>query len=220
MSDKATIEYYKMINEEVNKKLGGFDIAEILIQSVNFGNIEYFIKNDKWDDMRDYLTKKAIDLEKGGADIVICASNTVHRALGRIEENIKIPFIHIIDPTAKAINKASLKKIVLLGTKATMQAQFVKDRYKSYGIEILVPSEEEMIDIDNIIFEELVKGEIKESSRKRYVEICQNLEKQGAQGVILGCTEIFLLIEQKDIPSMKIFDTTELHVKEVVKEIL
>lgn len=140
MSDQATAEYYRMINEAVNERLGNWDIAETLIQGVNFGNIEYFVRNGKWDEARDYLTKKAVGAEKGGADLLICVSNTMHRVLDNISDLVNIPFIHIVDPTGQAIVNAGLSKIGLIGTKSVMEASYISDRCKSkYGIVIVAP---------------------------------------------------------------------------------
>lgn len=218
MSNEATAEYYKMINAEVNKCLGNWDIAEILLYSVNFGNIEYFVRNKKWDEAKRYLMHNAANVEKGGADFLICVSNTMHKVLDDISDTIKIPFIHIVDPTAEAIKEAGLKKVGLLGTKATMESSFFKDRFKNkHNIELIIPNEEEQKIIDEIIFNELVKGIISEDSRRKYIEISKKMNQQGAQGLILGCTEIFLLLRQSDIPNLPMFNTTELHVKAAVK---
>lgn len=208
MSNQATASYYKMINDEVNKVYGNWDIAETIIQGVNFGNIEYFVRNNKWDEAQLYLRNKAILTQKGGADLLICVSNTMHKVLEDISNSIEIPFIHIVDPTAEAIIDSGLSKVGLLGTKATMEADFIKNRYKNnYGIDIITPKEDLQILIDKIL----------ESSRKKYIEICQDLKNKGAEGIILGCTEIFLLLRQLDTPDIPLFNTTELHVKAAVK---
>ena len=218
MSDKATAEYYRMINEGVNAKHGGWDIAEIVIQSVNFGNIEYFVREQKWDLAREYLENKALLTEKGGADFLICASNTMHKVLDRLDEILSIPFIHISDPTGEAILKMGLNKVGLLGTKPVMEASFIKQRLRSkYNIEVIVPSEEDQLSVDKIIFDELVKSKINVTSAKRYQSICRALQNRGAQAIIMGCTEIFLLLKQEDIPDLPLIDTTELHTKEAVR---
>lgn len=217
MSDQATAEYYRMINEAVNQRLGGWDIAETLIQGVNFGNIEYFVRNNKWREARQYLEKKAIGAQNGGADILLCVSNTMHRVLDNISNIVDIPFIHIVDPTGEAIAKKGLSKVGLIGTRPVMQASFIIDRYRGhFDIEIVTPKETDQTLIDQIIFNELVKGKIKESSRQFYVEVCHRLRDMGAQGIILGCTEIFLLIGQADMPDFPIFNTAELHVRAAV----
>lgn len=217
MSNQATSEYYRLINEAVNKRLGNWDIAETLIQGVNFGNIEYFVRNNQWDEAREYLLQKAIGAEKGGADLLICVSNTMHRVLDTVSECMTIPFIHIVDPTGQAIVDAGLSKVALLGTKPVMESGFIRDRYQTkFGIDIVTPDEDDQILVDQIIFNELVKGRILESSRDQYKEVCQTLRMKGAQGVILGCTEIFLLLRQSDVPEFPMFNTTELHVEAAV----
>ena len=217
MSNQATAEYYRLLNDEINYALGGWEIAETLIQGVNFGNIEYFIRHNEWQAAKAYLQNKAIGAEKGGADLLLCVSNTMHRVLDDIEEIINIPFLHIADPTAAAIKAAGLSKIGLLGTKPVMEASYISDRYEQHGIKILTPNEGQQQRIHQIIFDELVKGEIKTTSREEYVDICQDLVSQGAEGIILGCTEIFLLLRQENIPQTPLFNTTELHVKAAAK---
>ncbi|MFC4700278.1 aspartate/glutamate racemase family protein [Glaciecola siphonariae] len=218
MSDKATMEYYRFINQKINARLGGWEIGETLIQGCNFGNIEYYVRNNAWDEARAYVEEKAKLAQAGGADVLVCVSNTMHKVLDKMPELLDIPFIHITTPTAQAIVSKGLKKIALLGTKPVMQADYIKDEYAKYGIEIIVPSEAEQLEIDRIIFDELVKGTISEKSRQYYVQVSESLAKEhGAQGVILGCTEIFLLIGQQDLQNMTVFNTTELHVDAAVE---
>jgi aspartate racemase len=217
MSNQATGEYYRMINEAVNERLGGWDIAETIIQGVNFGNIQYFIRNNKWEEAREYLEKKAIGARNAGADILICVSNTMHKVLDNISNVVDIPFLHISDPTGAAIVKAGLSKVGLIGTKPVMEADYISDRFRDgFNIEIVTPDEKDQVLVDSVIFDELVKGKIKAESKQAYIEVCRRMKDNGAQGVILGCTEIFLLIQQPDIPEMPLFNTTELHVKAVV----
>jgi len=217
MSDKATMEYYRFINEKVNAHLGGWEIAETLIQGVNFGNIEYYVRNGAWDEARDYLERKAKLLEAGGADLVICVSNTMHKVLDRLPGLLSVPFIHITEATAQAIVAQGLNKVALLGTKPVMEADYIKQAYAAYGIEIIVPEQSQQLEIDRIIFDELVKGKILSESKEYYVQVSEILGLQGAQGVILGCTEIFLLMTQADLPHMSVFNTTELHCEAAVK---
>jgi aspartate racemase len=211
MSDKATMEYYKFINNAINARLGGWEIGETLIQGVNFGNIEYYVRNDEWEEARVYLEQKAKLLEAGGADLIVCVSNTMHRVLDRMDQIVSIPFIPITTPTAEAIVRKGLKKVALLGTQPVMKAQYIKQAYAKYGIDIVVPSPEQQHHIDRIIFDELVKGLTPDTSKQYYLDVCKELASLGAQGVILGCTEIFLLINQADLPDMHVFNTTELH---------
>ncbi len=218
MSNQATAEYYRMINNAVNKRLGGWEIAETLIQGVNFGNIEYFVRNNKWEEAKRYLEEKAIGAQNAGADLLICVSNTMHRVLEDISNIIDIPFIHIVDPTGRAIVDAGLSTIGLIGTKPAMESNYLSDRFKKrFDINIITPQESDQLLVDKIIFNELVKGNYQKSSKQTYINICQKLKDNGAQGIVLGCTEIFLLLKQEDIPEIPLFNTTELHVKAAVE---
>lgn len=218
MSNQATAEYYRMINQLVNERLGDWEIAETLIQGVNFGNIEYYVRNGLWQEARKYLDDKAKGLELGGADMLICVSNTMHCVLDNIDSVLNIPFIHISDPTGEAIQRAGFTTVGLLGTKPVMQASFIKDRFKQkFDIDVISPEEGDQVVVDSIIFDELVKGQIKQSSKHRYINICRGLSAKGAQAIILGCTEIFLLLKPEDLPDIPLFNTTELHAKAAVE---
>lgn len=221
MSAEATSEYYRAINAAVNARLGGREIAETIIVGVNFGNVEYWIRNEGWDALGDYLAEKAIAAERAGADFLICASNTVHRVYERFTRDIGIPFLHIADPTGAAIRAAGLKRILLLGTYPVMSASYMRDYYaRNFGLEIMVPDEAERRDVDRIIFDELCKGEISPASKARYLEIADKYRAAGAEGLIMGCTEICLLIAQADRPDFPMFDTAGLHVEAAVKRAL
>jgi aspartate racemase len=217
MSNQATSEYYRMINELVNQRLGGWEIGETLIQGLNFGNIEYYVRNGLWNEARTYIEAKAKGAELAGADMLICVSNTMHCVLDNIDSVVSIPFIHISDPTGQAIKNAGLTKVGILGTRPVMQASYIKDRFeKKFGIEVISPNESEQISVDKIIFDELVKGKTSKESKQAYVSVCENLLLKGAQGIILGCTEIFLLLKPEDLPQAPLFNTTELHAKAAV----
>lgn len=218
MSNQATAEYYRLINEMVNNKLGGWEIAETLIQGVNFGNIEHYVRHGLWDEARVYIEAKAKGAELGGADLLLCVSNTMHCVLDNIESVVNIPFIHISDPTGEAIQKAGLKKVGILGTKPVMEANYIKDRFKRlFDIEVISPNQEQQVVVDKIIFDELVKRDIKTTSKEVYIKVCRELMSCGAQGIILGCTEIFLLLKPEDLPEVPLFNTTELHAKAAVE---
>lgn len=212
-SNVATGYYYEFLNEVANKKLGKWDIAETITIGMNFGNIEYFIRQNDWDSLKNYLEKKVQALKNANVDVVICVSNTLHKLLDDIMPAYDIPFIHIVDPTAEAIHKVGLSKVILFGTKPVMNMDYLRNRYQyQFGIEIIVPTEDEQNDIDAIIFDELVKGIVKEASKQRYVEIAERLAKdEGGEGLILGCTEIFTLVAQSDFDTIKVFNTTRLH---------
>jgi len=218
MSNQATSEYYRMINELVNQRLGDWEIAETLIQGLNFGNIEYYVRNGLWDEARTYIEAKAKGAESGGADMLICVSNTMHFVLDNIDTVVNIPFIHISDPTGQAIKDAELNKVGILGTKPVMQANYIKDRFKQkFDIDVISPNQAEQIIVDKIIFDELVRGKITAASKQAYIKVCENLLSAGAQGIILGCTEIFLLLQPEDLPQAPLFNTTELHTKAAVE---
>jgi aspartate racemase len=216
MSNRATVEYYNFINQAVNKRLGGWDIAETIIIGCNFGNIEYFVRQGEWDAAETYLLEKAKLAQAGGADILICMSNTMHKVLSRISDVISIPFIHIATPTAAAIKQQQLQTVALLGTLPVMAENYMREKYEEVGINIIVPTNNQQIQIDKIIFDELVKNIVTPQSKQFYINICQNLVSRGAQGIILGCTEIFLLIKPEDFENLPLFNTTELHVDAVV----
>lgn len=212
MSNQATAEYYRLLNDGLNRRLGGWDNGEIVIVSVNFGNIEHFVRQDAWDEAATYLSAKVDALERAGADVILCVSNTLHRVVEPIMAGRSTPFIHIAAPTGEAIRKAGLRRIGLLGTMPTMRSDYLHrwlaDRY---GIEIVVPSPTDMAMVDRIIFDELVRRDLRETSKAEYLRVIDALKDAGAEGVILGCTEIFLLVGQADRPNVPMFNTTELH---------
>jgi aspartate racemase len=217
MSNRATVEYYNFINDAVNQHFGGWEIAETLIVGCNFGNIEHYVRQGDWQGAERYLLAKAKLAEQGGADILICMSNTMHKVLSGIQEHINIPFLHIATPTSAEIKRQGLDKVALLGTKPIMAQTYMRNEYEKAGIEIIVPTESQQQQVDQIIFDELVKNVVSDASKRIYIDICNSLVAQGAQGVILGCTEIFLLLKPEDFDGLPLFNTTELHVKAVVE---
>jgi len=221
MSDQATSEYYRLINRAVNQRLGGWDIAEIVIVGVNFGNIEHFIAKQLWPEAGIYLSTKAQAAERAGADLLICASNTMHCVAEKFTEKITIPFLHIADPTGEAIRRVGLKKVALLGTRPTMSMPYWPDYYRAkHSLEVVAPSETDQQRLHQIIFDELVRGVVRPESKAFYLEVCDRLRQHGAEGVILGCTEIFLLMSQPDMPGFPMFNTTALHVEAAVEAAL
>lgn len=212
-SNVATMEYYRFLNDGVNARLGGWEIAETLIAGMNFGNIEAMVRQNNWDNISDYMTTKINGLVSGGADVILCVSNTLHRPLERIMAEMPVPLIHIADPTGAAIQAAEIKRVALFGTRPVMQMDYMKNRWRdSFGVTAISPTEAEQIDIDRIIFDELVKGIVNEKSRQRYIEIAERMRREeGADGLILGCTEIFLLIDQGCMPDFPMFNTAQLH---------
>ncbi len=221
MSNQATGEYYRLLNEGLNARLGGWDNGEIVIVSVNFGNIEWFIRNDRWDLAEVYCSEKLDRLEAAGAEVIVCVSNTMHRIVAPLMEARKMPFIHIADPAGMAVQAAGFKRVALLGTLPTMQSLELVARYRDrFGVEVMAPALGDAIEIDRVIFDELVRRDLKAEARAKYLEVIAGLRAAGAQGVILGCTEIFLLIGQEDLPGFPVFDTTVLHVNAVVEFVL
>ena len=221
MSNQATSEYYRLLNTKLNERLGAWDNGEIVIVSVNFGNIEAFVRSDRWAEARAYLTEKIDRLERAGADLVICVSNTMHRVVEPIMADRSTPFIHIADPTGAAMQKAGMRRVGLLGTLPVMKSLELRSRYRvGFGVEIVTPIPADMETVDRIIFDELVRGKLSTDSKREYLRIVSELRGRGAEGVILGCTEIFLLVDQEDLPGFPVFNTTELHVEAAVDQVL
>jgi aspartate racemase len=216
MSWESTAEYYRIINEAVKERLGGFHSAKIVMYSVDFKEIRELQLEARWDEATNLMIDAARRVERGGADFVLICTNTMHKMAEEVEANISIPLLHIADVTAERIISSGLKKVGLLGSAFTMEQDFYKGRLiDKYGLEVVVPSQIERQVVDNIIFNELCLGEIKDSSREQIKTIMGNLVDDGAQGIILGCTELPSLINQKDC-SVPLFDTTAIHAKAAV----
>ncbi|WP_254065893.1 MULTISPECIES: aspartate/glutamate racemase family protein [unclassified Acidisoma] len=217
-SDVATADYYRRLNAAVNARLGGWNTAELVMTSMNFAFCTDCVHNGRWEVMGAYLADRAAALEAAGADFFLCVSNTLHRLADVFTAGRAIPFLHIVDPTARAIQAAGLSRIALLGTKPTMATEFLRRRYtEQFGIRIDVPVPEEQDVLDRIIFDELCRGQFTDSARATYLAVVDRLAAQGSEGVILGCTEIPLLITQSDRPGIPMFDTTGLHVEAAVE---
>ncbi|MEI4470157.1 aspartate/glutamate racemase family protein [Frigidibacter sp. MR17.24] len=217
-SNVATMEYYRFLNEGVNARLGGWEIAETLIAGMNFGNIEAMVRADDWPGLTAYMRGKVAALVAGGADLILCVSNTLHRPLEPIMRELPVPLLHIATPTGEAMRRAGMRRVALFGTRPVMASGDMAARWREgFGIEAISPTGAEQAEIDRIIFDELVKGEIRAASRGRYVEIAERMRREeGVEGLILGCTEIFLLIGQDDIPDLPMFDTARLHCEAAV----
>ncbi len=220
MSWESSIVYYELINKKVNELLGGFHSCKSLMYTVDFDKIVKLQHEDKWDELDVIMADAAKRLEKGGADIVVLCTNTMHLCSKAITDSISIPFLHIAEATGLEITNRNIKKVGLLGTKFTMEKDFYKEVLADkYGIEVIIPNEQEREKVHGIIYGELVHGQIKADSREVYKGIIENLEKNGAEGVILGCTEIPLLISDSDV-NIPIFDTTKIHAEKAVEWIL
>ncbi|AYF06203.1 MULTISPECIES: aspartate/glutamate racemase family protein [Bacillus] len=215
MSWESTSEYYRIINGEIKERLGGLHSAKCMINSVDFEEIERFQSNGDWNGAGELLGNAAYSLQKGGADFIIICTNTMHKVIEKIKENIHIPVLHIADATAKEIKKKDIQKVGLLGTKYTMEQDFYKLRIEENHIKVMVPSKKDRDKVNEVIYTELCLGKITSPSREYYKRVIEELVQEGAQGIILGCTEIGLLIKQEDV-SVPIFDTTHIHAVEAV----
>jgi aspartate racemase len=217
MSWESSIEYYRIINEVMRAKLGGLHSAKSVMVSVDFALIEELQNRNKWDDASEILIASARQVEAAGADFLIIATNTMHKLYERIQDALEIPILHIADATAVKIQEINLEKVGLLGTIYTMEQEFYKGRLiQKYGLQVLVPEKTERKLVNRIIFDELVLGDVKPESKVVYKKIAENLIELGAEGIILGCTEIPLLINANDI-SVPTFDTTFIHAEMAVE---
>lgn len=215
MSWVSTAEYYRLANEEVAARLGGLHSAKILLESVDFAEIEELKLAGRWDEIGLRLAAAAVRLEAAGADLVVLCTNTMHHVAAGIEAAVTVPFVHIADTTAAAITAVGVGRVGLLGTAFTMNEAFYRDRVASHGIEVLVPSEDDRRRVSEIIYDELCLDVVRDESREFYLEVVDRLVAAGAEGIILGCTEIELLIDQSHL-AVPAFPTTLLHVQAAV----
>lgn len=212
----STADYYKFINEGINKELGGLNFSKCIIHSFNYADIKKNNDNNDWDKTFDMLSKACEHLKQSGAEAIVLCANTMHLIADRIEEKVKLPIIHIATETAKEIRKQHLTKVGLLGTKFTMELDFFTSKLTEQHIESLIPDEEDRAFIHTTIFDELGKGIVNNSTKERYISICNRLIENGAQGIILGCTEIPMLIKPEDL-TVPTFDTTLIHSEAAVR---
>lgn len=210
MSWESTVSYYQIINERIKEKLGGLHSARLLLYSVDFAEIEMYQSNGEWEKSAELLGKAALNLQNAGADFIIICTNTMHKVAPQIQEQIAVPIIHIADATADVLIDAGIQTVALLGTRYTMTEDFYREKLIARGINVLIPDAEEMETVNQVIYEELCRGIISKASKETYLQIIEHLRQRGAQGVILGCTEIGLLIHQEDT-SLPVFDTTLIH---------
>lgn len=217
MSWESSATYYKLINEEIKERLGGLHSAKIIMSSVDFEEIEKFQHSSLWEETAEILSREAKAVQDANADFLIICTNTMHKVVPQIEKNIDIPIVHIADSTAKVLVEDGIKKVALLGTKFTMTEDFYKDRIKEkFGIEVVIPNEKEQDLIHEVIYKELCLGKCNKKSRDEYIKIIKRLEEEEeCEGVILGCTEISMLIKQGYV-EIPIYDTTKLHVLSAV----
>ncbi|WP_298883903.1 aspartate/glutamate racemase family protein [uncultured Polaribacter sp.] len=210
ITPESTILYYRILNELNTNSLGKPHSAKVVINSFDFGEISKLQKESNWGQLNVLMANSAKDLENAGATCILICANTMHLCIEAVKNVVKIPVIHIAEATSKSILKKQLKKVILLGTKYTMEKDFFVTILNSFGIEAVIPELEDRNEIHRIIYDELAAGEIKKSSKEKYLSIIDKLLKNGAEGVILGCTEIPLLIKQEDV-SVPVFDTTKIH---------
>ena len=216
MSWESSAEYYRIINVLVRERLGGLRSAKCLMWSFDFGEIEALQHAGRWDDATAQMIDAAQRLERGGADFVLICTNTMHRMADQVQAAIGLPLLHIADPTAERIKAAGVKKVGLLGTAFTMEQDFYKGRLiERHGLDVIVPEEDDRRVVHRIIYEELVQGRIEAASRQAYREVIARLVERGAEAIILGCTEIMLLVGPQD-SSVPLYDTTAIHAEAAV----
>ena len=219
MSWESTQTYYRLINEGVKARLGGLHSARLVLYSVDFAEIEAFQHKGDWAATARILSDAAISLQMAGADFLVIGTNTMHKVAPEIEQAIRLPLLHIADATATVLARDGIDRIGLLGTRFTMEQAFYRDRLEQAGIQVITPDETQRDDVHRVIYEELCRGEIVPASREAYLDIVTSLSERGAQAVILGCTEIGLLIRQADT-SVPLYDTTEIHAAQAVAHAL
>jgi aspartate racemase len=217
MSWESTAGYYRMINEGVKKALGGLHSAKIVLYSVDFDPVEKLMGRGDWQGVAEALSEAAVKIQAAGADFLLICTNTMHQVAPEIQDTIDIPLLHIADATAEALIRSGIKKTGLLGTAFTMEQDFYKGRLdRDHGLDVLVPGKSDRAFIHQTIFQELCLGIAKHETREKYLRIIDTLAKQGAEAIILGCTEIGMLVGQKDTP-VKLFDTTAIHAQKAVQ---
>jgi len=217
MSWESSIEYYRVLNETVKRRLGGLHSAKCLMYSVDFAEIEPLQHEGKWAEAADRMVRAGRHLQDGGADFLVLCTNTMHKTADDLEQSLRVPLLHIADATAERIKAEGLSKVGLLGTRFTMEDDFYKGRLVDrHGLEVIVPTDQQRQDVHRIIYDELCLGKIVACSRDRYREVMGNLARRGAQGIVLGCTEIGLLVGAEDSP-VAVFDTTKIHAEAAVE---
>ncbi len=217
MSWESTLSYYKVLNEGVKAQLGGFHSAKVIINSVDFADIERLQHQGDWDELAAMLAQAACAVEAAGADFLLIGTNTMHKVAPQVEAAISIPLLHIADETARQLVADGVSRVGLLGTAFTMEQDFYKGRLtEKFGIEVLIPDADQRADIHRIIYDELCQGQIHPASRTRYLDIIADLQRQGAKAIILGCTEIALLVEPEHT-DIRLYDTTAIHAEAAVR---
>ncbi len=219
MSWESTAEYYRIINEKIRDELGGLHSAQILLYSVDFAQIEQWQTKGEWDKSAEYMSDIAQKLQAAGADFIIIATNTMHKLAPQIEQKISVPLLHIADATADVLVGEGMQKIALLGTRYTMTQDFYKAKLKARGLEVVIPCDEDVKIVNDIIFEQLCMGVVLEDSRKEYQRIIVEMKERGAQAVVFGCTEIGLLLSAQH-SALPVFDTAVIHAEKTALELM
>ncbi|HGY9612098.1 aspartate/glutamate racemase family protein [Vibrio harveyi] len=220
MSWESTANYYQIINREVKARLGGLHSGKVCLYSVDFAEIETLQHQDRWNDTAIILAQAAKSVEAGGADFILICTNTMHKVADQIQQAVNVPLVHIADATAEQLVMDGIKKVGLLGTRFTMEQDFYKQRLiDKFGVDVVVPSSDDQAIVHDVIYNELCKGEVHDDSRQHYLTIIEKLVEQGAEAVILGCTEIAMLVESQHT-DVKLYDTTEIHAKAAVGKAL
>ncbi len=211
MSWESTLEYYRIINQVVRERLGGLHSARIAMHSFDFDEIATLQDERDWQALTKLVIAAAIQLEESGADLLVICTNTMHKIAGLVQKDVHVPLLHVVDATAEAIKAKDIKRVGLLGTRATMEEDFYVGRLvDTHGLTVTTPNKRERELVDNVIYDELCRGQINLSSREKFMGIMRNLAANGAEGIILGCTELGLLVDSQDI-QVPVFDTTTIH---------
>ncbi len=216
MSWESTVTYYQLLNEGVKDALGGLHSAKVLLYSVDFFEIESLMSRGDWDQAADLLGGVAARLEAAGADFILICTNTLHKVATQVQSRIGVPLVHIAEAATERLQEQKITRVGLLGTKYTMTQEFYRDKLNERGIEVLIPEGDDIDLVNRVIFDELCLGIVKEDSRAEYLRVIAVLQQRGAQGILLGCTELGLIVDQKDV-SLPLFDTTEIHAKKALK---
>lgn len=220
MSWESSLEYYRIINQKIRRELGGYHSCRSVMESVDFAEIEALQHKNDWESLNTLMAEAAKNLEKAGADLILLCTNTMHLCSESIIANTRTPFLHIAEATGKCIQDDHVKKVLLLGTRFTMERDFYKSRLsEDFGIDVIIPDQEDRDTVHHIIYEELVHGKILSDSKNKFLKIISRGIENGAGGVILGCTEIPLLIQQQDVP-VPVYDTTRIHAETAVTRAL
>ena len=219
MSWESTAEYYRLVNQLVAERLGGLHSADVVMRSIDFAVMEQMQSRGQWAEAGAMLAQVAVEVETAGAELLVLCTNTMHKVAAQLESAVDIPLLHVVDVTARAVRAAGTSTVGLLGTGFTMEDPFYRDRLKDHGIDALVPGPEDRQTVHRVIYEELCRGIIDESSRQQFQEVIGRLVDAGAAGVILGCTEIELLVDQRDSP-VPVFPTTRIHASAAVEAAL